>query len=332
MSDIDSKPSQEMRAKRHQPPVPNSVSEQAQRVLSVPVNMEVPQYPDRTDTEAWEAYVEAADAGVRSYYEAGMPPAETFTVTANDVDGVANYVIRPNHVEDGSNSPIFIEVHGGGLFLGGGELAWMAAIPNAVGRNGITWAPDYRMPPRHPYPAALDDLLHVYRAALDLVGPEKVIVSGASGGGNLSAAFLVRAKDEGLPMPAALVLLTPEVDLTESGDTFATNDGIDWMLTSLMPVNLLYANGEELTHPYLSPLFADLTGFPPTFLQTGTRDLYLSNTVRMHRALLQAGVEAELHVFEAMAHGGFGGTSPEDEELRAEARRFESVHLARAAV
>jgi epsilon-lactone hydrolase len=86
-------------------------------------------------------------------------------------------------------------------------------------------------------------------------------------------------------MPAALVPLTPEVDLTESGDSFQTNVGID-TLPPLLATNRLYANGHDLAHPYLSPLFGDLTGLPPTFLQTGTRDLSLSNTVRMHRRLL----------------------------------------------
>jgi epsilon-lactone hydrolase len=168
----------------------------------------------------------------------------------------------------------------------------------------------------------------VYQRAIDTVGSEQVLVSGISGGGNLAAALLLRAKDEGLPMPAGLLLATPEVDLTESGESFLLNDGVDTMLSPLMPVNLLYANGEDLAHPYLSPLFGDLTGFPPTFLQTGTRDLFLSNTVRMHRALLRAGVHAELHVFEAMPHGGFGG-APEDDELRAEMRRFEAARLHR---
>lgn len=137
---------------------------------------------------------------------------------------------------------------------------------------------------------------------------------------------MLRAKDEGLPPPAALVLLTPQVDLTESGDSFQTNHGID-TLPPLMTANLLYANGHDLAHPYLSPLSGDLTGFPPTFLQTGTRDLFLSNTVRMHRRLLAAGVEVELHVFEAMPHGGFGGNTPEDMELAAEVKRFEEQHL-----
>ena len=147
-----------------------------------------------------------------------------------------------------------------------------------------------------------------------------------SAGGNLAAALLVRARDEGLPMPAALVLPTPMVDLTESGDTFQTLNGVDGGLRSQIAVNLLYANGHDLTDPYLSPLFADLSGFPPTFLQSGTRDLFLSNTVRLHRKLLAAGVDTELHIFEAMPHAGFGGTTPEDIELDAAIHAFLDKH------
>ncbi len=86
--------------------------------------------------------------------------------------------------------------------------------------------------------------------------------------------------------------MTPELDLTESGDSFYTLLGVDTALTSrLMPANLLYAAGHDLTHPYVSPLFGDFTkGFPPTLLVSGTRDLFLSNTVRMHRALRAAGI------------------------------------------
>ena len=93
--------------------------------------------------------------------------------------------------------------------------------------------------------------------------------------------------------------------------------GIDNVLPrSLMVYNELYADGAELAHPYLSPLFGDFAkGFPRTFLQAGTRDLFLSNTVRMHRALLKAGIAAELHVWEGMPHAGFGGVSPEDAEV-----------------
>jgi acetyl esterase/lipase len=179
------------------------------------------------------------------------------------------------------------------------------------------------MPPEHPFPAALDDCVAAYRHALEHYDPARIVVLGASAGGNLATALILRARDEGLPLPAGAVLLTPEVDLTESGDTFNTLLGIDNVLISgLAPFNELYAGDQELIHPYVSPLFGNFVkGFPPTFLQSGTRDLFLSNTVRLHRALRRARIPAELHVFEAMPHAGFLG-APEDEELDEEIRRF----------
>ena len=154
-----------------------------------------------------------------------------------------------------------------------------------------------------------------------------MIVSGGSAGGNLAAALILRLGAEGLPMPAGLILATPEIDLTESGDSFQANLGVDPGLRRLMPVNLLYADGHDLSDPFLSPLFGDLSGFPPTILTTGTRDLYLSNTVRMHRALRAAGVSAELHVTEAGPHTGFPG-SPEGQEIDNELRRFIAERIA----
>lgn len=89
----------------------------------------------------------------------------------------------------------------------------------------------------------------------------------------------------------------------------------------------LYAGDAPLAHPYVSPQYGDFKpGFPPTFLQSGTRDLLLSNTVRMHRKLRSAGIAAELHVFEAMPHGGFGGGTPDDLEVTMELRRFLATH------
>lgn len=179
------------------------------------------------------------------------------------------------------------------------------------------------MPPEYPYPAALDDCLTAYQYVLERHEACNIVISGRSAGGNLAVAMALRARDEGLPMPAGLVLLSPEVDLTESGDSFQTNQLIDVVLPrSLMKNNLLYADGADLTHPYLSPLFGDFTNFPPSFLQSGTRDLFLSNSVRLHRLLRHANVSAELHVFEAMPHGGFTGATPEDLDLRHEITRF----------
>src|SRR3546814_3701004 len=117
--------------------------------------------------------------------------------------------------------------------------------------------------------------------------------------------------------------LFPYTTLFRSGDSFSTNRGIDTVLSgSLMALNRLYAASVPLDDSYVSPLFGDFAqGFPRSFIQSGTRDLFLSNAVNMHRALRRAGVEAHLHVFEAMPHGGFFG-APEDEEVGVEIRRF----------
>ena len=313
---------------RVRPAAPSSVTVPAREFLDVASSFDEPEAPPLDDVDGWLARIEVQDARVRAYYESLIPPGDALRREEITIEGRTCFVLRPAGLDASTEATLFLEIHAGGLLLGGGEMAWMAAVPFAIGRAGETWCPDYRMPPRHPYPAALDDCVAAYQHALEARPASQIVVSGASAGGNLAAALLLRARDEGLPMPAGLVLLTPELDLTESGDTFQTNDGID-LLPSLMPNNLLYAAGADLSHPYLSPLFGDVTGLPPTFLQSGTRDLYLSNTVRMHRKLLAAGVPAELHVFEAMPHGGFGGSTPEDDEARTEARRFEVDCLAR---
>jgi acetyl esterase/lipase len=134
---------------------------------------------------------------------------------------------------------------------------------------------------------------------------------------------LLKARDLGLPMPAACVLHSPEADLTEAGDSFETNNGIDGVLTRLTNSIALYANGHDLRDPYLSPLYGDFSkGFPPTILTSGTRDLFLSNTVLMHRALRRAKISAELHIWEAMGHGCFFGMAPEGQEVLEEHARF----------
>lgn len=264
--------------------------------------------------------INPVEAMMHHFFGAQLPDEHALSYESREIGGVPTWVLTPTQVPE--QAPIFIDIHGGGLYLGGGELAWKSAAAAAAQRPGITFSPDYRMPPKHVFPAPVDDCLALYLAAVELVGADKVVVIGTSAGGNLAAASLLKAKEQGAPMPAGLVLLSPEIDLTESGDTFNTNNGVDYIQP--MPDFLtMYADGEDLTSPHLSPLFGDLTDFPPTFLQSGTRDLFLSNTVRMHRALRNAGVPAELHVWEAMPHGGFGGTTAEDYEVSSEARAFE---------
>jgi epsilon-lactone hydrolase len=276
-------------------------------------------YPALDDEAGWRAYVNAVDASVLPMLQQ-MSAYATAEVTERKIASAQVFDIVPPGL-DADDRSVVLEMHGGALILCGGEACKLMGIGAAARYGRRTWSIDYRMPPEHPYPAALDDCIAAYRALLGERSPSEIIVSGGSAGGNLAAALILRARDEGLPMPAGVILNTPEIDLTESGDSFYTNLGVDPGLGSLMAVNHLYANGEDLQHPYLSPLFGDLKEFPPTILTTGTRDLYLSNTVRMHRALRAAGVTAELHVTEAGAHVGFPG-APEGQAIDAEIREF----------
>jgi len=318
-------------AVRHVParsiPVPAHLSPEAQAMLSLPpLGDDAPASPPLHDKDAWRARTAAQNEMVLSVM---APRAAKIDADVDDreIAGVPTFVITPRGTA-ADDPRVFLDIHGGALVMGNGECCRAMGL-TSIPRTGVTtWAVDYRMPPDHPYPAPLDDCVAVYRALLADHDPRDVIVGGSSAGGNLAAALILRARDEGLPLPAAAVLLTPEVDLTESGDSFHANLGLDSVLTSrLMETNLLYADGHDLADPYLSPLFGDFSkGFPPTLLQAGTRDLFLSNAVRMHRALRAVGIPAELHVLEAAPHGGFFGTAPEDDELDREVRRFVDEH------
>ena len=306
---------------------PTSVSEQAQQFLSMDTFGDASDRLDPSDVDGWRDKIKVTDELLIAVLG---PQTEQLgsTVESRSVNGVSVFVVTPDGVDDGSDQPIYLDIHGGSLVMGGGKACEVMARRMAAQVEMQTWSVDYRMPPDHPYPAPLDDIVAVYRGLLDVQAPEHIVVGGGSAGGNLAAALILRARDEGLPLPAALVLLTPEIDLTESGDSFQTNLGIDCVLTASLADSIaLYADNHDLWDPYLSPLFGDLAiPFPPTFLQAGTRDLFLSNAVRMHRRLRSGGVDAELHVFEAMPHGGFFG-APEDDELTDEIRRFLAAHL-----
>ncbi len=309
-------------------PVPTSVSPQAQAALAMghlgPPPRELPAPEDVT---GWKAYVAESDDFVRSMV-GDATAGFTGTIEDRQIGPCSLYVITPDGVAD-DDRRVLLDIHGGAWVLGGGDLCKMTAIMSAKAVKARTWTVDYRMPPDHPFPTPLDDCLVAYRLLLEERRPEEVLVGGASAGGNLAAALVLRARDEGLPLPAGVVINTGAFDLTGSGDSWRTNDGLDNVLHgSVEPCTELYAGGTDLQHPYISPLFGDLSGFPPTILLTGTRDMLLSDNVRMHRALRAAGVDAELHVWEAAGHGGFLGMAPEDIDRFSEMRRFAEKHWA----
>ncbi|HEY2106532.1 MAG TPA: alpha/beta hydrolase fold domain-containing protein [Candidatus Binataceae bacterium] len=308
-------------------PPPKSISAQAQKFLATPSPLPISGDPQAHEKEAWRKRIARFNAMLEPMADQILKSAPA-TVETKTIAGVTVYAGTPHTMPERNRGRVRIDLHGGGMVLLAGKFA-MAGAAMAAARTGcVVYSVDYRVPPDHPYPAALNDIVAVYQELLKTHRPGDLVISGSSGGGNLGAAAALKIRDLGIPLPAALVLLTPEVDLTESGDTFETNRHIDVVLKGGLPEMIkLYADGHDLNDPYLSPLFGDFTkGYPPTFIQTGTRDVFLSNSVRMHRALLRAGIEVELHVWEAMPHGGFGAVTPEDAEVQAEVKRFIEKH------
>ena len=222
------------------------------------------------------------------FNDSGLMAPDGVDVEALTADGVTVYVITPRDVDD---ERVYLDLHGGAFIVGGGELCQGTGVMTSRRMRMRVWSVDYRMPPDHPYPAAVDDCLAAYRALLEERHPEQIVIGGGSAGGNLAAAVILRARDEGLPLPAAAILLTPAMDLTHSGDSWKTNLGVDTVLTGGDPRAIqLYVGGADPRDAYVSPLFGDYSsGFPPAFLASGTRDVLLSDTVRTHRALPRGG-------------------------------------------
>jgi epsilon-lactone hydrolase len=306
---------------------PTTISAEARAALAFAAGTPVTSYPAPGDLEGWRRALEASDA-IWDPVAAQILARCRCRIETESVAGVTTYRCTPG-VRDDTDEPIYLYIHGGGFVFGAGRFA-MAFGAKAADELALTSVSvDYRTPPAHPFPAALEDCFAVYRKLLEESPARRIIIGGSSAGGNLAAAVTLLIRDRGLELPAALLLLTPEADLTESGDTFRTNALLDVNLKGGLPeCNAVYAAGHDLTDPYVSPLFGDFTrGFPPTLIQSGTRDLFLSNSVLLHRKLRRAGIDAELHVWEAMPHGGFGfGPVPENEEIAAELRRFIARH------
>jgi acetyl esterase/lipase len=299
---------------------PSTISDGARRHLSVGAAVPPTERPGPGDVDGWRRAIMASEEMFRPIVD-GILAGSTAILSNERIGGVATYIGVPKDHSVGA--PVYLYFHGGAFVFGGGRFARAQAAANAERLGCTVVSVDYRMPPDDPFPAAPEDCLAVYAALLERFAPGEIVIGGGSAGGNLAAATILLIRERGLPMPAGLVLLTPEVDLTESGDSFQSNELLDVMLKRGLPeCNLLYAGGRDLADPLLSPLFADVAGFPPTFVQAGTRDLFLSNAVLFHRKLRRAGIEAHLHVWEAMPHGGFGGATPEDAEVYEEVGAF----------
>ena len=255
------------------------------------------------------------------------------TVEPRVIAGVKTYIVTPKKIPARNRERLLVHVHGGGYVFGPGE----AALPEALllaGFGGFkVISVDYRMPPDAPYPAAMDDAMAVWKEAVKMAKPKNMAIFGTSTGGAMTLAMVLRAKAEKLPLPGAIAPGTPWSDIAKIGDTYQTNEWVDNVLVTwdgwLGRAAKLYANGADLKNPYISPIYGDFSGFPPAILTSGTRDLFLSNTVRTHRKLRRAGVVADLNVYEGQSHAQYGAdpNAPETKEAFTDIAKFFDRHL-----
>jgi acetyl esterase/lipase len=310
--------------------VPTDVSPEMQEIVARPLN---PDWNDQWQSgEEVRRYADKQAAAVVKTIPALLERMHV-KMEASTMQGVKVHVITPDQVPGQNRNRVLVHLHGGCYVLFPGESGTTEAIMMAGFGHLKVIAVDYRMPPEGYFPAALDDAMTVYKSVIKDTNPKNVGIFGTSAGGALTLEMVLKAKQDGLPMPGAIAPGTPMSDVTKTGDSFYTNEKVDNVLVSpngfCHAATLIYAHGHDLHDPLLSPVYGDMHGFPPTILTTGTRDLLLSNTVRVHRKLRELGIDATLNVFEALSHAQYqiDDRAPETKEAFDEIAAFFNVHL-----
>lgn len=234
-------------------------------------------------------------------------------LTFSPLGGVpTEWVANPAAGADG----FVLYLHGGGFVTGSPRTHRGLTSRLARDAKVCVAVPDYRLSPEHPHPAAVDDVLAAYQGLLmQGIPASKIIVAGDSAGGGLSMALALRLKAAALPQPAGIVLLSPFVDMTHSGQSMNSPKQKEWLLSKsfIYDAGKHYAGGQDPRTPTISPLFADLRGLPPLFIQVGTDEVLLDDSTRLSQAATQQGVAVTLQIWPRMWHVWqlLGGQIPE---------------------
>ena len=203
---------------------------------------------------------------------------------------------------EANRDKVLLDLHGGGFNSDSGS--YTESIPIAGYAKIKVVAVLYRLAPEHPFPAAVDDSVAVYKELLKTYKPGHIAIYGTSAGAILTAEVAAKLKQLGLPLPAALGIFSGFGDYARNGDSIAIYAlrGFSGHLDPPAMRDQEYVGTTDRRDPILSPIYSDLTGLPPTLFVTSGRDLLLSGTANLHRACLNAGVDARLVVYDALPH------------------------------
>ncbi len=306
-----------------------SVSPQAAAILGV-IGQALAAMPERQPPETLEDFDAAHARGEAFAAQITAGPLAVLAPRLEDwtAGGTPVLTVRPASAKAGLAPLIY--VHGGG-FVGGSARANLLTAALAAHTSGrVVHSIDYAVAPRARWRDIQAQVLAAWSAVLDASGVVPGLI-GDSAGGCIAAAATLALRDTRLPQPGALVLLSPVVDLAGGGDTNKTLAPYDYLdARTLAPALRAYADPEEWGDPLVSPIMADFArGFPPTLLQVGTREILLSDSVRLHRALRGAGQASRLEVYEGMPHvfQPMLAETPEGQAAWREIADFWSEHL-----
>lgn len=302
---------------------------------AVPDPALMPETPAPGDLAGWAQWQQALDAPM---LEATTDALRGFTghVFETTIAGVPVVEVHPATAKPTHGAIVY--VHGGAYTFYSAKARLTSVLP-IVARTGVAVvAVDYALAPAARWPIALDQVVAVLRDLAES-GRGPVAVYGDSAGGALAAAATLKLRDLRLPLPEALALWSPWSDIADIGDSYATLATADTSFRyrrHLANAALAYADAAEHRDPLVSPVYADFVrSFPPVLIQGGTREIFLSNFVRLYRALVDAGQHATLDLYEGMPHAFQAypaqADSPESRTALAATATFLVEHLHRRA-
>jgi acetyl esterase/lipase len=312
--------------------IPDTISKEAAAFFrTIPDPHTIPPFPAPEDIEGWKVLQQMVE-------EDGIARSKPFldrlepTVTEIKLEGVPALDVKPRNWQENKN--VLVYTHGGAyvLFSARSTLGISALIADATGLRVI--AVDYTLAPYVQWPQVIDQVIAVFEGLKkEGYAMKDIAICGDSAGGGMAAGAVLKMRDQGKDMPAAVVLWSPWSDITETGDTYQTLKHAEPHYLydrHLRPAAHAYAAPKDQKHPYVSPVYSDYSkGFPPTLIQGGTKEILLSNFIRHYQALDVAGQTVKLDLYEGMNHV-FQATipnSPESETALSKMDRFLKQHL-----
>ncbi|MFI4850172.1 MAG: alpha/beta hydrolase [Gimesia chilikensis] len=312
--------------------IPETISPEAQTALAgFSRAAATAPLPAADDLEGWKAVQEkieqkraAANAEVVKKYQPDITPRK--------LGGVPVLDIKPKGWQE--SGEVLVYTHGGAYTMYSARSRLMSAVPMAGETGFRVISVDYTLAPVGKWQEVTDQVVTVIQTLIkEGHSLKEIAIYGESAGGGLAAGTVLKLRDKGLGMPAAVVLWSPWADITETGDTYTTLQQADPLL--YYPKNLkhcadAYADPADQKHPYVSPVYGDYSkGFPPTLIQAGTKEIFLSNAIRQYQVIDTAGMPVKLDLYEGMWHifQVFNYDLPESKLARSKVKAFLQQHV-----